>query len=419
MAKFIIQGGRKLEGKIKVSGSKNAILALIPATLLVEGRVIFENVPRIRDVEVMIKIMEHLGAKINFEGSRLEIDTKNIGYQDLLLPEIKALRASILFLGPVLVKFGKIKIFLPGGDIIGSRPIETHLEGLKNLGAEIEINGEVIEGKFSQFKNHRIILKESSVTATETLIMASTFSSREIQLRLVAFEPHIQALCCFLNLAGYEIEGIGSPFLKIKKSSRLNAKEIVFSVPPDYIEAGSFIALAGATKSKILIEDLDPEELDSVFVILDEMKLNYEIINKSILVKPSKLKAAKKIQTGLYPKFPSDLQPLFGTLATQAEGVTLIHEWMYENRFGYLNELKYMGANVEILDPHRAIIIGPTPLFGKEIQALDIRSGISLLIAGLLAEGQTIINEAEKIDRGYEKIEERLKNLGAAIERVS
>lgn len=417
MAKFIIKGGRKLEGKIKVGGSKNAILALIPASLLIKGKVIFKNVPRIKDVETMIRIMKHLGADISFENSTLEIGTRNVCYRDLLIPEVKSLRASILFLGPILAKFGEIKIFLPGGDVIGARPIETHLDGLKELGAEVEINGEVIEAKFKNFKNKKIILKEASVTATETLVMASVFSSKEIELRLVALEPHVQALCRFLNLAGYKINGIGTHFLKIRKGERIK-KAIVFQVPSDYIESGSFLALAGATKSKILIEDVEIEELDSVFSILDEMGLNYEIKKKNILVKPSKIKAGKKIQTGLYPKFPSDLQPPFGVLATQAEGVTLIHEWLYENRFGYLNELKYMGANVEILDPHRAIIIGPTPLYGKEINALDIRSGISLLIAGLLAEGETILNEVEKIDRGYEKIEERLKNLGAEIKKI-
>ncbi len=417
MSKFVIKGGKKLEGKIKVSGSKNAILALIPASLLITGRIIFKNVPRIRDVEVMIKIIEHLGATVFFENSTLEINTKNIGYRDLLIPEIKVLRASILFLGPMLAKFGRIKTFLPGGDVIGARPIETHLDGLKELGAQIETDGEIIEGKLNKFKNQKIILKEASVTATETLIMASAFSNKEIEFRLVALEPHVQALGQFLNMAGYKIKGVGTPFLKIKKDKRIK-KEIVFKVPPDYIEAGSFLALAGATKSKILIENINPEELDATFAILNEMGLNYEIRKTSILVKPSKLKAVKKIQTGLYPKFATDLQPPFGVLTTQAEGVTLIHEWMYENRFGYLQELKYMGANVEILDPHRAIVIGPTPLYGKEVRALDIRAGISLLIAGLLAQGETIINEAEKIDRGYEKIEEKLKNLGAEIKRI-
>ncbi len=417
MAKLIIKGGKKLEGKIKVSGSKNAILALIPASLLINGRVIFKNVPKIKDVETMIKIMQHLGAEVFFENSTLIINTKNIGYRDLLIPEIKALRASILFLGPVLLKFKKIKIYLPGGDVIGARPIDTHISALKNLGAHLEIKDDIIEGKFKNFSNQTIILKESSVTATETLIMASALSSKEINLRLVALEPHVQALCRFLNLAGFEIKGIGTHFLKIKKGKKIK-KEVVFKVPPDYVEAGTYLALGGAVKSKILIENVNPEELDAVFILAKEMNLNYEIKKNSILTKPSNLKGTK-IQTGLYPKFPTDLQAPFGTMATQAQGVTLIHEWMYENRFGYLNELKMMGANVEILDPHRALVIGPTPLSGKEVKSLDIRSGISLLIAGLIAQGETILHEAEKIDRGYENIELKLKNLGAEIKRIN
>ncbi len=416
MAKFLIKGGKRLEGKIRVSGSKNAILALIPASLLIEGKVIFKNVPKIRDVETMLKIMNYLGAETHFEDHDLIIQTQNLSYRDLLIPEVKALRASILFLGPILAKFGKIRIYLPGGDVIGARPIDTHLKGLIDLGADLKVEGEIIEGKFRKFKNERIILKEASVTATETLIMASVFSRKEINLRLVALEPHIQTLCRFLRNLGYDLQGIGTHFLKIKKGEKIK-KEIIFQVPPDYIEAGTFIALAGATKSKILIENAEPEELDAVFSLMEEMNLSYEIKNKTILIKPASLKGTK-IQTGLYPKFPTDLQPPFGVMATQAKGVTLIHEWMYENRFGYLKELSYMGANVEILDPHRALVIGPTPLFGKEVRSLDIRAGISLVIAGLVAQGETILHEVEKIDRGYENIEEKLKNLGAEIKRI-
>lgn len=416
MSKFIIKGGKKLEGKIKVSGSKNALSALLPAALLVKGKVVFKNVPRIADVRTLIKILEYLGAEVSFENSTVVINTKHIDYCDLLVPEIKMIRASLIFIGPVLFRFGKIKIYLPGGDVIGARPIDTHLDGLVQLGATLNMKGEIIEGGIKRFKNNRIILKESSVTATETLILAAAFSPREISLRLAAIEPHVQALCRFLVSAGYSVKGIGSPFLRVKKGERIK-KEVIFSLPPDYVEAGTFIALAGATRSKILIENIDPEELDAVFSVINEMRFDYELKKNSLLVKPARIKGTK-IQTGLYPKFSTDLQPPFGVVATQADGVSLIHEWMYENRLGYLNELKLMGANVEILDPHRAIVIGPTPLHGREVNSLDIRAGITLLIGALLAEGETILNEVEKIDRGYEKIEERLKNLGADIKRI-
>lgn len=415
MSKLIIYGGKRLEGKVKVSGSKNAILSLIPASLLIEGKIIFKNVPKILDVERMISILKYLGSEIILENSTLIIDNRNIGYKDLLIPEVKTLRASVLFLGPILAKFGKIKTFLPGGDVIGARPLSTHFRGLQDLGANIFQNGETIEGKFKNFKNSFVILKEISVTASETLIMFSAFSKKDISLRMVATEPHVQVLCAFLNKAGFEIKGIGTPFLKIKKGKKIK-KEVIFENSSDYVEAGTFIALGGATKSKIIIEKANPNELDAVFSLANEMNLKYEVKKDKIFIYPSKLKGTK-IQTGLYPKFATDLQPPFGVLATQAEGASLIHEWMYENRFSYLKELKDMGANVEIFDPHRALIIGPTSLFGKEVESLDIRAGISLIIAGLIAEGKTIINEAEKIDRGYERIEEKLKNLGAEIER--
>mgnify|MGYP001033126992 CR=1 FL=1 len=415
MSKLIITGGRRLEGTIKVSGSKNAILTLLPASLLVDGRVIFKNVPKIKDVETMVKILEYLGAEIEFEDSILIIKTKNVSYRDLILQEIKLLRASILFLGPILAKFGKIKTYLPGGDVIGARPVEAHIKGMIDLGAKIESFADVLRGEFKKFINKNIILKEISVTASETLIMASAFSKKPINLRLVALEPHVQTLCEFLSLAGYNIKGIGTHFLKVSRGKRIK-KEVIFNVPSDYVEAGTFMAFAPIVKNKIIIEKAPIENLDALFVLAKEMNLYFEVKNKKIIIKPSKLKGTK-IQTGLYPKFASDLHPPFGILATQARGVSLIHEWMYENRFGYLKEVQYMGANVEILDPHRAIVIGPTPLFGKEVQSLDIRSGISLVIAGLFAEGKTTIYEAEKIDRGYEKIEEKLSNLGAEIKR--
>ncbi len=416
MSKFLIKGGNKLEGRIEVSGSKNAVLPLIAASLLIKGRVIIKNVPKILDVDTMIDIFNYLGSEINFEDSTLVIDNRNVVYRDLLIPEVKKLRASVLLIGPILARFGKIRIFSPGGDIIGARPITAHLEGLQDLGAEIERNGDVIEAYFKNNKSQVIILRESSVTATEVLIMASSFSKKEINIRLAAMEPHIQAVCHFLKKAGFNLKGIGTPFIKISKGKQIK-NEIVFTNPYDYVEAGTFIALAASTKSKIYIENLNVEELDSVLIIAKNMGINYEIFKNSILIKPSKLKATK-IQTGLYPKFATDLQPPFGVLATQAEGATLIHEWLYENRFGYLNELRQMGANVEIFDPHRALVIGPTPLFGKEVESLDIRSGISLIIAGLLAQGSTIINDAEKIDRGYKNIESKLTNLGAIIKRI-
>ncbi len=417
MAKFLIKGGKKLEGKIKISGSKNAALPLISASLLVSGRVILKNVPQISDVEVMLEILKMLGAEIERDDSMVIINTKNIEYTDLLTPLVSKLRASILLLAPLLFRFGKVKISLPGGDIIGARPITTHLEALKTLGAEIEIKNGIIEGEFKKFKSFEVILKEISVTASEVVLMASVFSPKPVRLKLLALEPHVISLEKFIQKLGYKIKGLGTHFVIVSRSKNIK-KEIFFEIPYDYIETATFLALASATRSHLTIENAPLEDLDSVFLTAKEMNVNFEIKKKTIIVKPSKLKGTK-IQVGYHPKFPTDAQPPFGVLATQAEGVTLIHDWMYENRFSYLNELNLMGANTELLDPHRAIIIGPTPLYGKEVKSLDIRSGISLIIAGLVAQGETIIHEAEKIDRGYEKIEEKLTKVGAEIYRIS
>ena len=416
MAKFLVRGHKKLNGEIKISGSKNLILALIPASLLIRGKIIFKNVPHIKDVETMIKIIEYLGANVNFEDDVLIINTKNIIYKPLLIPEVKNLRASILFLGPLLTLFGKIKSYLPGGDVIGARPLEAHFDALRELGCKIFVTNNIIYGSFKKFKNNRIILRETSVTATETLIMASCLSPRKIYLRLVSLEPHVQFLCKFLVSAGYNINGIGTHFLEVSKGERIK-KELFFYIASDYIETASFIALTPIIQNKLILKNNDYDSLDSILNVCKIMGVKYSLSKNNIILKPSILKGTK-IQTGLHPKFPSDAHPPFGVMATQAIGVSLIHEWLYENRFGYLNELKVMGANVEILDPHRAIIIGPTPLFGREVGSLDIRSGISLVIGALYAHGETIINDVEKIDRGYEKIEEKLLNIGAFIKRI-
>jgi UDP-N-acetylglucosamine 1-carboxyvinyltransferase len=416
MAKFVIVGGKKPKGEIKVSGSKNAALALIPATLLIDGVTIFRNLPRIQDVFSMLEILKLLGGEYKFlSENEILIDTRNISYQSLKNPLVSKLRGSILFLGPLLARFGKAEISFPGGDIIGARPIKVHLQSLSQLGAKINVD-KFIFAKMRKIKNNKIFLSEISVTASELMLMASAYSPNYVELRMMALEPHVQTLAKFLSLLGFDVKGIGTHFVKIKKGKNLK-KRIVFDIPPDPIEAGTFVALGAATKGEIKIYPVNPEEMDALLIIAKEMNINLRVKDKTLIVKPSHLKGTK-IQTGLYPKFPTDLQPPFGVMATQGEGVTLIHDWLYENRFGYLNELHQMGANVEILDPHRAIIIGPTLLHGTEVNSLDIRSGISLIIAGLVAQGKTIIHDVEKIDRGYEEIEKKLQKIGLEIERI-
>lgn len=415
MSKLIIEGGKKLRGKIRVAGDKNSALPILAASLLTKGEIILENVPEIQDVFTMLAILENFGVKYKWlKTGILFLDTKKIYYRDLLFNEVKQLRASIVLLGSALSRFGKIKLYQPGGDVIGARPIEVHIKALKDLGAEICSN-EFLEAKFKKLKNKEIVLQQASVTGTEVLLLFASLIPNPITLKLTATEPAVQNLCQFLQKLGVRIKGLGTPFLTICGAKNLKTR-IKHKIPSDTTEVATFCALAGATKSNLEIYPIETNYLDSLFLTMDDMKLKYKISKEKIYLYQSKLRGIK-IQTGLYPKFLTDYQPAFGAMATQANGVTLIHDWLYENRLGYLNELVYMGANAEILDPHRALIIGPTPLTGKEVKSLDIRAGIALVIGGLAAKGTTIIYDAEKIDRGYEKIEERLKKIGAEIIR--
>jgi len=415
MSYLVIKGGKRLKGEVQISGSKNTALKIIPASILNRGINILINVPRVSDVHVMLEILEYLGCKIVWNKDKLIIDSRNIQNKSLIIDAVKKLRASIVLLGPMLSLFREVEMARPGGDIIGARSISVHLNTLKDLGCEIKENEDIFV-KFKKLSSDIVILKEMSVTATENLLLFLSLIPKKVRIRLAATEPSVTSLCKFLKKLGVKIRGIGTPFLEIEGKKTLR-KKVIFKIPPDNIETGTFIALAGATKSHLIIKNVVPEELDAVFITMNEMNFKYRVKNKSIEIFPSDLKGTK-IQVGLYPKFPSDLQPLFGALATQAKGVTLIHDWMYENRFSYINELIYMGANAEILDPHRAIIIGPTLLKGKEVRSLDIRAGAALIIAALTAHGESILYEAEKIERGYEKIVEKLQKIGADIKKI-
>lgn len=414
--RFEINGPNKIEGKIKVSGSKNASLAILAGAILIKGKVILKNVPDLSDIREMFLILKSLGAEIDYDGYCLTIDTQNVDNFEPLAEPIRKIRGSINFLGSLLARFGQAIMPYPGGDVIGSRSIKVHLDALKSLGVEFEEDN-LIKAKVKNQKGGIVRLRESSVTATQILIMRALACKSKVEIRLAAAEPSVNSLVKFLIKAGAKISGIGTPFLKIYPSKLV--KNVVFEIPYDQIEAGTWLALAGASKGELLIENIPLNDFDSVLITAQEIGIPFEIKKNSILVKKnSKPLNAIKLQTGLFPKFPTDLQAPFGVLLTQAQGVSLIHDWLFESRFGYLLELNKMGANSEILDAHRAIIIGPTPLYGKEINSLDIRSGASLVIGAVIAQGKTIIYEAEKIYRGYEKIDEKLKNIGVDIKVI-
>jgi len=419
MEKFIINGGRHLKGEINVMGSKNAATPILSACLLTQEECIIDNVPVITDVLKMIELLQSMGVQIEWIGEhKLRVKAgSSVDPEKMDYSIVGHMRSSILLLGSLLARFKKFKIRQPGGCIIGSRPVGVHFDALEALGAKISydkgfycLNAEKLTGKI-------IVLKEFSVTATENLLMAASLAEGKTTIKIAALEPHVQDLARFLVKMGAKIKDVGIHTIEIYGVPGLHgANHAIISDP---IEAGTFAILAAATKSSITINNVVTEDLDLVIEKMKEMGAKIETGKNKIIIKPAlKLSAVKKIESRTYPGVPTDLQAPFGVLATQAEGTTLIHDTLYEGRMGYINELNKMGANAIICDPHRALITGPTPLYGQDITSFDLRAGATLIIAALLAEGQSTINKIEQIDRGYEKIEERLREIGADIQRT-
>lgn len=416
MAIYQVQGGRELSGTIHVGGSKNATLPIICATLLTKEVCVLKNVPEISDVKNLIKILEQMGSKITFEDHVFTIDNSNLNASYPSEQLVKKLRGSILLIGPLLARFKRVLMPYPGGDSIGSRPIDAHLIAFKELGATVKENDGFLKFEAPKLIGKRVILTEMSVTATENIIMAAVLAEGKTTIHLAATEPHVQDLCKLLNEMGAMITGIGNHDLFIEGVPELHGVEhtIIF----DNEVASSFINLAAATRSELLIDNIQPDYLNGAIIQFRQMGVNLEMSKSSVLVKkPLRSYKAVAIKTNIYPGLLTDYVPPFSVLATQAEGTTLVHEWMYEGRLGYIHELNKMGAKARILDPHRAEIIGPTPLRGNHVSALDVRSGMVLLIAALVAEGQSVLHDVEHIERGYENIVEKLNQIGADIKR--
>lgn len=417
MSKFIIQGGKPLKGQVQISGSKNAALALVAASILIKETRL-TNVPRIKDIESMLEIIAYLGGKYSWIGEHeLLINTDHLVSKPIPQDVARKLRASILFAGPMLARFSQVELPYPGGDIIGTRSLDTHLNAFECLGVEV-LKQENLRLRINQSKGGDVVLEESSVTATENILLFAAGVDQLIEVRLAACEPHVQDLCNFLVSAGVLISGIGSTTIQIKGSKPL-LKNAIYSIIPDELEVSAFAVLAAATRSSLMLSPIQREFLDSVLLQLKKMNVDFTIDKNSITILPPKASYKSfRIQTGLYPKLVTDHIPPFAVLATQAEGASLIHEWLYEARQSYIRELIKMGANAVIMDPHRALIVGPTPLYGKEVASYDIRSGMSMVVAALVAQGKTVISDIEHIDRGYEKLEERLQAIGADIVRT-
>lgn len=420
MSKFIIKGKIKLRGDVSVSGMKNAVLPILAATILLRGKSVISNVPQISDVKKMLEILESLGAEIKWLlPHTLEIATDNLTLGEMDNKKVKSMRSSALLMGPLLARFLEMSISEPGGCIIGARPLDTHLYALRMLGAEINFDNEnqVYSLKAKKLKGNYIVLPEFSVTATENAVMAAVKAEGRTIIKLAASEPHVEDLVDFLIKAGAKITGGGTHTLIIDGVKEL--KGIEHEVIPDQIEAGTFAAAAAVLRGHIKINKIIPEHLDSAILLLRKIGVGVDVGGNSIEITPqSAALSAFKLQALPHPGFPTDLQAPFGVISTQCNGTSLIHDPLYEGRLGYMRELVKMGANAVFCDPHRVLVTGPTPLYGQEIRSLDLRAGATMLIAAMVAEGESILNDAEIIDRGYENIEEKFEKLGAEIKRV-
>jgi UDP-N-acetylglucosamine 1-carboxyvinyltransferase len=416
MNQFIINGGRKLKGTIEVKGAKNDALVIFAASLLTSQPVTVSNVPEIEDTKHLLELIKKLGCEVErlkYGEYRISSDNLRSYYMD---PEIaKKIRASILLTAPLLSRFGKVKFPHPGGCVIGERPIDQFLNGYKNMGAKVYSKGNLYEITTPGLKGAEFIFNNITVTGTESLIMAAVLAKGKTVLKNCACEPEVKSLADFLNSCGAKITGAGTSFVTINGVAKLQGGN--HRTIPDRVEAGSFAILAAATNGNIVIKNCEPEHLDSLLDSLKKVGVVFRVDKNSIEVIPSQLKSTN-IKTHEYPGFPTDLQAPFCVLLTQSKGSGLVHETIYEGRLTWTEELKRMGADIHTYDPHRIEIKGPTKLRGREIESPDIRAGMAYLIAALCANGSSTINNVYQIDRGYEKIEERLKKIGADIKRV-
>ncbi len=417
MQKFIIHGGKKLNGAITVKGYKNAATPIIAATLLTDEECIIKNIPRIGDVFRMIEILTSMGVKISWlKSDTLRIKAENINPEKMDFKAVSRLRSSILLLGPLLARCKKFKIPQPGGCVIGARPIDSHFTALEKLGAKITRENGFYSFEAKKLEGKEIILPEFSVTATENLMMAASITSGITTIKIAALEPQVQDLQKFLKKMGAKIKFGNFNTIIIEGAKKLHGA--TYTIIPDPIEAGTFIITAVATKSELIIKNVIHDHLDLVFNKLSEMGAKFEFDGNDVLIKPVGMLTSAKIEARIFPGLPTDLQAPFGILATQAHGTSLIHDTLFEGRLGYINELNKMGANAIICDPHRALISGPTQLYGAEITSFDLRAGATMIIAALVAQGESVISNIEQIDRGYENIEERLRSIGADITRL-
>lgn len=424
MEKFIIEGGYSLQGEVTPAGNKNAALPLLAACLMTDEPVILHNVPKILDVKAMRALLESLRVEItDLDDHTWKVQAREVRPADLDPDLCRRIRASILLAGPMVARSGELHLPPPGGDVIGRRRVDTHMLALKKLGAQIEYDRS-FHFRAGKLTGADILLDEASVTATENAIMACTMAQGETIIRNAASEPHVQELCHFLNTLGAKISQIGSNTLHVEGVPKLHGAE--FTIGPDYLEVVSFIGAAVITRGALWIRNAGSEYLDMIRLVLGRMGVQWEVHGKDIFI-PAEQKleiepdlggAIPEIKVMTWPAFPTDLMSIAIVIATQAKGSVLFHDWMYPSRMYFTDKLVGMGAQIVLCDPHRCIVQGPTKLYPEKMESPDIRAGMALLLAALSAPGTSTIRNVGQIDRGYEKVDEKLRSLGAHIQRM-
>ncbi|HET6795640.1 MAG TPA: UDP-N-acetylglucosamine 1-carboxyvinyltransferase [Gemmatimonadales bacterium] len=422
--RFLVQGGRPLRGTVRPAGNKNAALPILAATLLADGPVELDNIPRIRDVETMLALLVDLGATADWTGTNtVRVDTRSARPKPLDPGLCAKIRASILLAGPLLARFGSVTLPPPGGDVIGRRRVDTHFLALEHLGAAVMV-GDRYELETKGLKGDDIFLDEPSVTGTENALMAAVMAKGRTLLRNAACEPHVQDLARALVSMGAEISGIGSNIYTVEGGKSL--KGTSYSIGPDHIEIGSFIGLAAVTNGDVTIEPVRSEDLRSTLLGFERLGIRPRIEGTRLSIAPGQERRIRpdlgghvpKLEDGPWPAFPADVMSTTIVSATQCSGMLLVFEKMFESRLFFVDKLISMGARIVLCDPHRAVISGPSPLKGGTVESPDIRAGMAMLLAALAAEGRSTIHNVGQIERGYERIDERLRALGAEIERV-
>ena len=413
-----IEGNAQLAGAIEISGAKNAALPLIAMTLLSTRALTITNMPEVVDIQTLLKLLANLGSSYSFANGSVTIDTRGVTHTKATYDIVKTMRASILVLGPLLARFGHCEVSLPGGCAIGQRPIDLHLKALESMGATITIEGGYVKAEaFDGLKGTHIVFDKITVTGTANIVMAAALAKGETRITNAAREPEVVQLCEILKESGVKIEGIGTAELLIEGSDRKLLDIIDFEVIPDRIEAGTYLCAAAITKSEVELKNVDATHLESVIAKLEDMGCSFEINNRSIKIIPAQELKPINIVTQEYPAFPTDMQAQFLALATQADGTSIIEERLFENRFMHVSELQRMGADIQ-LNGNIATVMGKTELSGTDVMATDLRASSALVLAAMVAKGQTNVHRIYHLDRGYVHLEKKLSAIGAKIERL-